>query len=212
MKPLISFMIFALLLGHLSAVHAQDNAPESLKVRRASQSFLNNQAKAKAILAKKIAEAQQEYLAELQDLGDDYNKVLEEELTDVTKKGELEEALKIKKMVENFDRSLKRERDNLSTATVSNSLSVLESKLEGTNWKFSGGQKIYFDKNGEGGFLGDQRKFQWGAISEEQVIVRYLKTNYVDIYQFEVDKKRCTVRGVGFVGQVTKTGEPIPAK
>lgn len=210
MKSMTLIMLVSLLLGNISQAIAQDKAPKSLKVRRASQSFQNNQARAKAILDKKIAEAQKEYLAELKELGQDYKSVLEEEQEDVTKNGELEEALKIKQMVEEFDRSLKREQITMSSSASSNSLTLLESKLEGTHWKFSGGQKLYFEKNGEGGFLGDQRKFQWGAISNDQVLVRYLKTNYVDIFHFELDKKMCTVRGVGFVGQVTKTGTPIP--
>lgn len=209
MKPIISVTVISLLLAHLSTLHAQEDAPDSLKVRLAQQSFLKNQSKARALLEKKIAEARQEYLAELEELEDDLKSVLEEEQKDATKDGELEEALKIKQIAEDFVRSMKRERDALLGASVSNSLTALESQLEGTKWKLSGGQRIYFDKNGEGGFLTDQRKFQWGAFSQDQVIVRYLKSNYVDIYQFEVDEKKCTVRKVGFVGQITGSGTPI---
>ncbi|MBD3673105.1 MAG: hypothetical protein HUJ26_06220 [Planctomycetaceae bacterium] len=209
MKPVIVVIVSALLLCSHDDMSAQEKAPDSLKVRRAQQSFLKNQGQARVLLEKKIAEVRQEYLAELEELGDDFRTVLEAEQKDATKDGELEEALKIKQIAEDFERSMKREQDALSGASVSNSLTALESQLEGTKWKLSGGQRIYFDKNGEGGFLTDQRKFQWGAFSHNQVIVRYLKSNYVDIYQFEIDEKKCTVRKVGFVGQITGSGTPI---
>ena len=198
------------LLVNLQELKAQDGLPDSAKVRQASQLFVKKQIMAKALLAKRVEEAQQEYLKELNELSEDYKSILEKEQKDTTKSGDLEEALKIKKLADEFDSSLKHEQAMLSVPVASNSLTTLESKLEGTTWKFPSGEKMTLQKNGEGEFPRDGRKFQWGAISEKEVVFRYLKTNYVDLFEFDLEKNKCTVRGIGYVGRVTKSGELVP--
>lgn len=201
LKILFAFLIL------FNVSHADEVRFKSAKSRRAQQKYASDHEKARKELEKKIKAAYEDYDKTLKPVRATYLETLEDEKEDVTKAGDLEEALKLKTEIESIQKAVS-EAEAIAAATPETRTprKLLEQKLVGTVWKIDHPSIFQFFANGKATSLEKGGDWHWATVSGNRVVIWYPEQNWINMFEFDEKVEKCQMHTVGGTEKITSKG------